>query len=68
MLVAASVLAGVSYGVWFGLDELLGRGFVGQVISLGAALAAGGLAYLGACRALRVRELESLLSLRARRR
>jgi putative peptidoglycan lipid II flippase len=68
MLAASAVLAAVAYGVWYGLDELLGRGFAGQVVSLGSALVSGTLAYLLACRALGVRELETLLSLRARRR
>src|SRR5215217_6251469 len=33
MLGAAALLGAVSYGVWYGLDDLLGRGFVGQAIS-----------------------------------
>jgi putative peptidoglycan lipid II flippase len=66
-VVLASVpLAVVSYFVWRGLDELLGRSFVAQVISLGAALAAGLAVYLFFCRLLRVRELEALLTLRPR--
>jgi len=52
--------------VWRGLDEAFGRGFVGQLISVGGALAAGGLVYIAACRVLRVREMQALLSLRAR--
>ena len=39
---AAAALAGVSYGVWYVLDQALGRGLVAQIISLGAALGAGG--------------------------
>jgi putative peptidoglycan lipid II flippase len=65
---ASAVLAAVAYGVWWVLDDALGRGFGAQVISLGAALASGGAAYLVACRALGVRELQALLSLRGRRR
>ncbi len=66
---AASVLlAVVAYPIWRVLDEVLGRGWPAQVVSLGVALAAGGAAYLAACRALRVREIEALLSLRGRRR
>jgi putative peptidoglycan lipid II flippase len=65
----ASVLLGLtSYAVWRGLDEALGRSFLAQLASLGLALAAGGGVYLAACRALRVRELATLLSLRGRRR
>jgi hypothetical protein len=39
---------------------------VGQLVSVGGAVTAGGIAYLAACRLLGVRELEQLLSLRAR--
>jgi putative peptidoglycan lipid II flippase len=64
--VASAVLAGVAYGVWRLLDEALGRSFPAQLTSVGAALVLGGLAYLGAARALKVRELAALLSLRGR--
>jgi putative peptidoglycan lipid II flippase len=64
--VASAVLAAVGYGVWWALDEALGRGFGGQVVSLGAALLGGGFAYLVSCRLLGVRELEALLTLRDR--
>ena len=47
--------------------DAVGRALTGQVLSLATALAAGGVAYLGACRVLGVRELQALLSLRARR-
>jgi putative peptidoglycan lipid II flippase len=63
---ASAVLAGVSFAVWWGLDGALGRSFGAQVIALGAALALGGGAYLAACRALGVREVATLLSLRDR--
>jgi putative peptidoglycan lipid II flippase len=66
--VAAVVLGVVSFAVWWLLDEALGRSFVGQLVSLSAALAAGGAAYLFSCRLLGVRELNALLSLRARAR
>ena len=65
---AAGVLAAVAYGIWWVLDDALGRSFGGQLGSLAAALAAGVLAYLVSCRLLRVRELDSLLTLLARRR
>jgi putative peptidoglycan lipid II flippase len=64
ILAAAAVLAGVAYGVWLGLDEVLGRSLAAQIVSVGGGLAAGGVAYLGACRALGVRELGALLALR----
>jgi putative peptidoglycan lipid II flippase len=66
ILAAATATAAVSYGAWLGLDELLGRSLGGQLVSVGAALTAGGIAYAGACRALGVRELGPLLALRRR--
>jgi putative peptidoglycan lipid II flippase len=63
---ASLAVAAVSYGVWRGLDEALGRSFIAQVASVGTALAAATTVYLGACRALGVRELDALLALRAR--
>jgi putative peptidoglycan lipid II flippase len=66
IVAAAAVLAAVSFAVWYPLDRALGRSFGAQVVSLGSALAAGAAAYLFSCRLLGVRELEALLSLRAR--
>jgi putative peptidoglycan lipid II flippase len=66
ILVACLLVAGVSYGIWEPLDALVGRSFPGQVVSLGLALGASAAVYLGACRALRVREMQALLSLRGR--
>ena len=66
-IAAASVcVAVVSYTVWKLLDEALGRSLAAQTASLGFALVAAGLAYWAACRVLRVRELQALLSLRSR--
>jgi putative peptidoglycan lipid II flippase len=64
--VASATLAAVAYPVWRVLDDALGRSLGAQLISVGAALFAGGSAYLISCRLLRIRELEALLSLRAR--
>ena len=66
IIVASALVAGVSYGVWRPVDALVGRSFPGQVVSLGLALAASALAYFGACKVLRVREMQALLSLRSR--
>jgi putative peptidoglycan lipid II flippase len=63
---AAAGLAVASFGVWYGLDRALGRSFAGQVVSLGGGLLAGLAVYVFSCRLLGVRELEALLSLRAR--
>ena len=40
---AAAALAAVSFGVWDVLDNALGRGLVGQIVSLGVGLGLGGL-------------------------
>ena len=66
--VAAAVLAAAAFAVWLGLDRALGRSFPGQLASVGGALTAGLAAYFAVCRALRVRELDALLTLRSRHR
>jgi putative peptidoglycan lipid II flippase len=64
---ACSAVAGaVAFGVWKPLDALAGRSFGGQIVSLLPALALAVAAYLLAARALRVREMQALLSLRSR--
>jgi putative peptidoglycan lipid II flippase len=63
---ASAALGVVSYAVWWVLDDIFGRNFLAQVVSVGGGIAAGGLVYLVACRALGVREIQTLLSLRAR--
>jgi putative peptidoglycan lipid II flippase len=64
-IVAASVVAaGLAVLIWWVLDESLGRSVAAQIVSVGLALCAGAAAYVGACRALGVRELGSLLALR----
>ncbi|MBN8867050.1 MAG: murein biosynthesis integral membrane protein MurJ [Solirubrobacterales bacterium] len=68
ILIASVILAAVSYEIWDLLDHALGRGLAGQVISLGAGLGLGGLAYLAACQLLRVPELDQVLALVRRRR
>jgi putative peptidoglycan lipid II flippase len=63
----ASLVAGVvAYAVWRPLDAVLGRSLAGQIVSLVPAIVAASAAYLAACRALRVREMQALLSLRSR--
>ena len=65
--VASLVLAGVSYEIWDLLDQALGRGLISQIISLGAGLGLGGIAYVAVCQILRVPELEQVASLVRRR-
>jgi putative peptidoglycan lipid II flippase len=66
ILVASAALAGVAFGIWYGVDRLVGRSFGGQVASVGLALTVGIAAYLVVAKALQVRELGALLALRAR--
>jgi putative peptidoglycan lipid II flippase len=63
VLVASGCAAGVAYGVWWALDDVLGRSFVAQVVSLGSALLSAGAVYVVACRLLRVAELNAVLGL-----
>jgi putative peptidoglycan lipid II flippase len=61
--IAAAALAGVAYGVWDILDEALGRGLGGQIVSLGAALAAGATVYGVAISLLRIPEAQQIWAL-----
>jgi putative peptidoglycan lipid II flippase len=61
--VAAGALAAVSFGIWDVLDNALGRGLGGQIVSLGTALIAGGAVYVGMAKLLRVAELEQVVRL-----
>jgi putative peptidoglycan lipid II flippase len=63
VVAAAALLAGVSYLVWYGLDQSLGRSTIAQIVSLGVALAAGFAAYLSAVLALRVPEAGQIIRL-----
>jgi len=60
---AAALAAGVAFGVWYGLDEALGRSGAAQLVSVGSALAVSAATYLAAARILGIRELDALLSL-----
>ena len=64
---AAAALAAVSFGVWDLLDESLGRGLIGQIVSLGVALGLGALTYLAGARLLRIAELDQIVRLLRRR-
>jgi putative peptidoglycan lipid II flippase len=62
----SAVLAGVAYGVWTVLDDLLGRSLPGQLVSVGGALVLGAVAYAAVIAAGRVQEWQ-LLAARLRR-
>jgi putative peptidoglycan lipid II flippase len=66
IVLASAILAGACLGIWYGLDQALGRSFLGQLASVSGALAGGVIVYFVSCRALGVRELDALLALRRR--
>jgi putative peptidoglycan lipid II flippase len=66
VVAAGAVCALAAFAVWYGVDRVAGRSFLGQLLAVGIALLAGMVTYLACCRALRVRELEALLALRSR--
>jgi putative peptidoglycan lipid II flippase len=65
--IAAAGLAGISWIVWDVLDEFVGRGLGGQIVSLGLGLGAGLAVYLAVAKLLRVAELEQMSRLLLRR-
>jgi putative peptidoglycan lipid II flippase len=65
--IAAAGLAAISWIVWDVLDEMLGRGLLGQIASMGGGLAAGLAVYLSVAKLLRVAELEQMSRLLLRR-
>jgi putative peptidoglycan lipid II flippase len=65
--IAAAGLAAIGWIVWDVLDEVLGRGLLGQIVSLGVALGAGLAVYLSIAKLLRVAELEQMSRLLLRR-
>jgi putative peptidoglycan lipid II flippase len=58
--VAAAGLAAIGWIVWDVLDEALGRGLVGQIVSLSVALGAGGIVYVAIAKLFQVAELEQM--------
>jgi putative peptidoglycan lipid II flippase len=65
MIGASALLAVVTYGVWKGLDQALGRGVIGQIVSVGCGLIAGAVVYGVTVHLLRIpeaRQIERLLA------
>ena len=67
IMVAAAALGATSWVIWKLLDDALGRGIVGQIVSLGSGLAVGAFAYLAVAKLLRIAELDQILRLVLRR-
>ena len=67
ILVASALFGGVAYVTWWLLDDVLGRSTLAQLVSVGSALSAAGLAYVGAVLLMRVPEAETLVDLVRRR-
>jgi len=65
--IAAAALAAVGWMVWDVLDQALGRGLMGQIVSLGVGLGAGGVVYVAVAKLLQVAELEQMSRLLLRR-
>jgi putative peptidoglycan lipid II flippase len=63
VVLASAALAAVSYEIWNLLDERLGRGLGGQIVSLGAGLLAGAIVYGVAVTLLRIPEADRIWSL-----
>jgi putative peptidoglycan lipid II flippase len=61
--VAAALAGGAAYGTWLALDSAVGRSLGGQLLSVGGGIIAATVAFLGASRLFRIRELATLLSL-----
>ena len=67
VLAASAALAAVSWAVWDVLDDSLGRGLSGQIVSLGAGLLAGAVVYAAVVMLLRVPEARQIANLLRRR-
>jgi putative peptidoglycan lipid II flippase len=63
---AAAVAGGAAFGIWYALDQAVGRTLGAQIVSVGLGITAGAAAFLLASRLLAVPELAMLLSLRRR--
>jgi putative peptidoglycan lipid II flippase len=63
MLAAAALLAAAAFGVWDGLDAVLGRSLPAQLVSVGGGIAAGVAVYAAGVWALRVPEARQIRAL-----
>jgi putative peptidoglycan lipid II flippase len=68
MLIAAALMGASAYGVWYGLDELMGRSLGAQLVEVLVAVAVGIGVYAAAVWALRVPEAHQIRELLVSRR
>jgi putative peptidoglycan lipid II flippase len=61
--VASAGVGGLAWGLWRGLDEVVGRSTPGQLVSVGTALVAGTAAYIVVVLALHIREAQQIRGL-----
>lgn len=66
IVVATAYCTAAAFGVWWPLDQLLGRSLPAQIVTLGLGLAAGGGAYLAAGRILMLSDMDVLAGLAGR--
>ncbi|HEX4527607.1 MAG TPA: murein biosynthesis integral membrane protein MurJ [Gaiellaceae bacterium] len=66
VLLAAAIAGAVAFAVWKPLDSVFGESLLGQLLALLPAVTASVMAYLAVARAVRVPEMQALLSLRSR--
>ncbi len=60
---ASALLGAVAFGVWWLLDDLLGRALLAQIASVGTALLAGTLVYVAAVLAMGIAEARQIRAL-----
>jgi putative peptidoglycan lipid II flippase len=63
ILLSSALLAGAAYGIWYELDDVLGRGLIAQIVSLGTGIVAGLLVYAAAVTALKLEEARQIARL-----
>ena len=65
---ATALAVGAAYGVWRGLDALVGQFVLFQVLTLGAGLTVAVVVYMLGAKAMGIEELDDVLALVRRRR
>jgi putative peptidoglycan lipid II flippase len=64
ILVAAAISAAVARGIWVGLDDVLGRGLIAQIVSVGVSLLVAAAIYVKLVLIMRIpeaRQIEQLV-------